>query len=210
MKFRELLKSVSFFSIGPRMLELYPDQEELIDNYGEVYETMILKDYEDSDMVLQITFIRDEWTSKSGTIEMFGKKYVQEEDETHVDEWWNVNGVDGTVYTDDTEKHGHIPEEWYGKTVTYALEFEPWSKWLGYTVCGESLKTLGEIDYIVHALWELTFLGFTEESVDEQREILDEAKKSLDDTLERQKNGEDVSDELIPLEDIFKRLDDDE
>ena len=47
----------------------------------------------------------------------------------------------------------------------YALEYTPWSKWLGYEVSQRLLKKMSKDEIVAHCLWEMTFAGFTQEKI---------------------------------------------
>ena len=47
----------------------------------------------------------------------------------------------------------------------YALEYTPWSKWLGYEVDQATLKKMPGEDIVAHCLWEMTFVGFTQKEI---------------------------------------------
>lgn len=51
-----------------------------------------------------------------------------------------------------------------GDSQTYALEFRPWREWLGYEV-GKAVEAWGEVDTLAHILWEMTFVDFDEENI---------------------------------------------
>lgn len=48
---------------------------------------------------------------------------------------------------------------------SYALEYTPWSKWLGYEVSRSVLHKLSKEEIAAHCLWEMTFAGFTQEKI---------------------------------------------
>lgn len=47
----------------------------------------------------------------------------------------------------------------------YALEYTPWSKWLGYEVPQNILKKMPKDEIVAHCLWEMTFAGFTQKKI---------------------------------------------
>ncbi len=47
----------------------------------------------------------------------------------------------------------------------YALEYTPWSKWLGYEVDKKVLKKMPKEEIAAHCLWEMTFMGFTQNRI---------------------------------------------
>ncbi len=87
---------------------------------------------------------------------------------------------------------------------SYAIEFVPWKEWLGMTINKDTLVEFNELEIISHCLYEMTFVGYNEEEIQEQfsaindsmeeyKNMTDEEKKmntkSLDDLL---KEGDEV------------------
>ncbi|MFA5154727.1 MAG: DUF6557 family protein [Clostridia bacterium] len=58
------------------------------------------------------------------------------------------------------------------KKQTYAIEFEPWNTWLGMEINPQSYKICSELDIICHCLYEMTFVGFSNEKVKQERNNL--------------------------------------
>lgn len=52
----------------------------------------------------------------------------------------------------------------------YALELSPWAEWLGWNV--RISPGMPEAEFVAHCLWEMTFFGFEESRIEEQRRIL--------------------------------------
>ena len=81
---------------------------------------------------------------------------------------------------------------------SYAIEFVLWKKWLGMTITEIIMAQFNELEIISHCLYEMTFVGYSEEEIKEQfsgikcaiheyKNMTDEKKKentkSLDDLL---------------------------
>jgi hypothetical protein len=82
----------------------------------------------------------------------------------------------------------------------YAMEFVPWAKWLGSEVNMDDLAELSMSleDFIIHCMWEMTFMGFDEGTIKDQ---IDELNKRVEDI-------ESGKVECIPWEDVKKKLED--
>lgn len=52
-----------------------------------------------------------------------------------------------------------------GDHQSYALEYTSWAKWLGYEVERATLKRMTGEEIVAHCLWEMTFLGFTQNKI---------------------------------------------
>jgi hypothetical protein len=58
----------------------------------------------------------------------------------------------------------------------YALDFTPWSEWLGMEIDEVSLKELKPHEIVAHCLWEMTFFSFDEE---ETQQACNELKETI-------------------------------
>lgn len=81
---------------------------------------------------------------------------------------------------------------------SYAFEFSPWKEILGYEICEESLKEIGEIPFFAAIFYEMTFCGFEEEDIQEEKNIIIERKEEVDKAIEEGDTGKFVS-----LEEVF-------
>jgi hypothetical protein len=64
---------------------------------------------------------------------------------------------------------------------SYALEFASWAQWLGYEVEQATLKKMPKEEIVAHCLWEMTFIGFTQNKI---RRRLAAMKKQVKDVEE--------------------------
>ncbi len=122
--------------------------------------------------VLQTLFVIEKHENEDDNIAI-AIRHIKEDDE----DWHNVYG------------YNHCEETW-------ALELCSWSEWLGFWVDPKSLEIYGEIAFIAHCLYEMTWCGFTEDKIEEERQKLHEA-------IEEVESGEA---ELISWEDVKKNL----
>ena len=79
---------------------------------------------------------------------------------------------------------------------SYAIEFMDWSDWLGSNVVEKSVEKLGSVIFVAECLKEMTFLGFEEERMAEEREELNRRVESI-------KSGEA---EFLSSEEFFEKL----
>lgn len=79
---------------------------------------------------------------------------------------------------------------------SYAIEFMDWSDWLGSNVVDKSVEKLGSVIFVAECLKEMTFLGFEEERMTEEREELNRRVESI-------KSGEA---EFLSSEEFFAKL----
>lgn len=78
----------------------------------------------------------------------------------------------------------------------YALEYTPWSEWLGCEVDREVLKKMPMDEIAAHCIWEMTFMGFTQNKI---RRELNMLKKRVKDVKEGKVK-------MIPHEEVMSRL----
>ena len=83
-----------------------------------------------------------------------------------------------------------------GEQQSYALEFTPWSEWLGCEVDKNVLKKMSEEEIIAHCLWEMTFMGFTQNKI----------RRKLNSLKKRAKDVKDGKVKTIPFEEVMVSL----
>jgi hypothetical protein len=139
MKFKDLIKSHSWLSIEMTLLNLYPDQKEMVDGYKSVFESLQIMEPVNNEMLIVLTEyecdIAEENDPKSTYVDVSGRKSVP----------------------DTTSIAGG-----------YAIEFVKWEKWLGMVLAPETLENFGELEIIAHCLFEMTFCGYEQEEIQEQ------------------------------------------
>lgn len=81
---------------------------------------------------------------------------------------------------------------------SYALEYTPWSKWLGYEVDEKVLKKMPKEEIVAHCLWEMTFMGFTQKKIRSRLSVL----------RRRVKDIEEGKVKTIPYEEVMARIKD--
>jgi hypothetical protein len=83
-----------------------------------------------------------------------------------------------------------------GEQQSYALEFIPWSVWLGCEVDKNVLKKMAKEEIIAHCLWEMTFMGFTQNKI----------RRKLNSLKKRVKDVKDGKVKTIPFEEVMASL----
>lgn len=84
---------------------------------------------------------------------------------------------------------------------TYAFEFTPWAEILGFEISPQNVEDVGAAQLASQVLWEMTFFGFSEDKVDEERKKLD---KSIQEVAEIEKlPPEEREKRLVPAEKVF-------
>jgi len=80
-----------------------------------------------------------------------------------------------------------------------AIEFTAWNKWLGMDMDKSSLLNFSELEIIAHCLYEMTFIGFEEEDIQEEFNNLED---SVDEY--KNKNEDDKTKNLTSFDDLLK------
>jgi hypothetical protein len=173
MKLFDLIKANNWLSIELTLLGLYPDQEEMLDEYRTVFEKLQITEpaaYDELEIILT---------------EYDCDPNFEKEKETYVD----VSG------------QKKIPEP-DSITNGYAIEFLEWDKWLGMDLALETIKNFSDLEIIAHCMYEMTFVAYEEESIQQQF-------KSISDTVEEYKKltDEEKKQQTISLEELKKQLD---
>ena len=161
MKFKELIQSHSWLSIEITLLDLYPDQEKIIEAYKRVFEKLQLTEPVNDEMLIVLTeYDCDREEGKDSKA-------------TYVD-------VSGRKLKDDTNSI----------TNSYAIEFVKWENWLGMNVAPESINNFNELEIIAHCLYEMTFCGYEQDEIQEQfdsiNKTIDNYKKLTDEEKKEQ------------------------
>lgn len=138
MKFKELIKSHQWLSIEITLLQLYPDQKEIIEDYKAVFEKLQTMSPVDDEMFIVLTEYNcdddhDEKGNKATYIDVSGKK----------------------IFTNSI-------------TDSYAIEFVKWENWLGMTIAPETIDNFSGLEILAHCLYEMTFCGYREDEIQEQ------------------------------------------
>lgn len=174
MKLYDLIKSNNWLSVELTLLRLYPDHEKMLDEYRNVFEKLKITEPIEYELEIVLT-------------ECDSDLIFEDDKETYVE----VSGRKRIPGPDSI-------------TESYALEFLEWNKWLGMDLALETIKNFSELEIIAHCLYEMTFISFDEEEIQEQL-------KSLNDSVEEfnKMTDEEKKQNTISLEE-FKRIFDEE
>lgn len=59
------------------------------------------------------------------------------------------------------------------------IEITPWRQWLGMDISKESLASFTPQEVIVHCIYEMTFVGFSEEDIQKKMDSIEQSKKDF-------------------------------
>jgi hypothetical protein len=162
--FKDLIKSHSWLSIEITLLNLYPAQEEIFDDYKTVFESLQVLEPENSEIL--IVLIEYECDSSEGN----------EPESTYVD-------VSGRKPFPETNSISD----------SYAIEFVKWEKWLGMGLAPETLDNFNELEIIAHCLFEMTFCGYQQEEIQEQFDSINKSIEEYKSLTEEEKEKQTIS-----------------
>lgn len=114
-----------------------------------------------------------------------------EKDDFDDEEYVNVSG-----YNNHPEVN---PDE---LTNSLALEFTSWDQWLGMDLDEKSIKDFTELEVISHCLFEMTFIGFDQETIQEEMNKLERSVDEIKNMTEEEKKTK-----LKTWDDLKKELD---
>jgi hypothetical protein len=173
MTLKQIIKNYTWLNIKQKLLELYPDEEE--NGNLLLYEEVLEK----------LRFM-----SPVSSDIMLNITWQQDDfdDEKYVD-------VSGKDLNPDTT----LPIV----TDACAIEFTPWNKWLGMEITDNTLKDFSELEILCHSLYEMTFIDFEEESIQDEIKRIHDIKDEYDNMSEeeRKKNTKSLDDFLKELGD---------
>jgi hypothetical protein len=67
---------------------------------------------------------------------------------------------------DGCDVYGYSQEE----NIKYAIDFVPWSEWLGMEIDEAILSTYKTHEIVAHALWEMTFISYDENEIQQEKD----------------------------------------
>lgn len=117
-----------------------------------------------------------------------------------------VDEFDNETYVEVSGVHPDEPPSTPEINNSYSLEFTPWTEWLGMQIDNEVFEKFTEPEILSHILFEMTFIAFDEEEIQQEKAELDKRIEEIENMTEEEKQRE-----FIPWEEMKKRfLDEDE
>lgn len=124
-------------------------------------------------------------------------------------------GLDEEAFTEVVGKNGTLNKEsedfkYFNKSedsdyanseVEYALDFHPWEEWLGMEIDTGTHQKYTYPEILAHCLWEMTFMGFDQDAIREEKQGLERRVDELKNVTAKERN-----EKLIPLEEMKKRF----
>lgn len=86
---------------------------------------------------------------------------------------------------------------------SYAIEFVKWKDWLGMQISKDSLRNFNALEIVAHCLYEMTFIDFDEEEVENQKNKLNKIADDFKNLSEKEK-----LEQTISIEEVLKKFKD--
>ena len=168
MTLKNIIKKNSWSSIRDQFLKEYPQEEKNIEDYKSVYDKLCLLSPKKSGMRIVVEEVQQDELNDEPYIAVSGKDTTLQKE------------LDDFKYFNEKED-----SEIANSEVTFALEYSLWAEWLGMEIDPESTNKYSELEIIAHCLYEMTFLGFDEESIKKEcdpatfKNMMNEAGQTL-------------------------------
>lgn len=164
MTFYELIKSQHWLSIEHTFLDLYPDQKEIMVEYRRVFESLLIMQPVNDEMLIVLTEIEFDTDNKSQPkstyVDVSGRKLKPE-----------LNSINDS----------------------YAMEFVKWENWLGMKLAPETLENFMELEIISHCLYEMTFCGYEQDEIQDQYASINKSIEDFKHLTEEEKKQTTIS-----------------
>lgn len=109
----------------------------------------------------------------------------------------NEEGGESYVHINATDLSSKSTDEFSGSR---SLMGTPWSKWLFMPISKVSKENFTEIEIMAHCLWEMTFCGFNDESIQEFNDKLDEEMDEFESL-----NSEEIREKYTSFDEIKEK-----
>jgi|SRR5690606_4860266 len=96
---------------------------------------------------------------------------------------------------------GFEPDE----AIAYSIEFRPWAEWLGMAVTEETYAAYTELEITAHCLFEMTFAGFDEATIQSEWNEIIKASEELENMSEKERKKR-----LLTVDELTRELREDD
>ncbi len=162
MRLKELLLSADWDEVKRSLLRSYSDSRRTVDKLQRVFERLLSLDGRDTKMRLCFATVLSEGIDEEPYVEVFGKDATLNRE------------LPEFRFFSETPRRDFTNQE-----TSFALELVPWEEWLGMELDPSTSQEHSDSDLIAHCLWEMTFFGFDQETIEKQREEIDRQVKEL-------------------------------
>jgi len=184
MKLAEVIEKVSWAETKACLLWNYADAEKSMAGYERVF--CELRKLQPTSTSMRI-FIR--------------KTFREGLDDEPFTEVVGKNGTLNKELEDFKYLNKSEDSEYANSEIEYALDFHPWEEWLGMEVDTATHQKYAYPEILAHCLWEMTFMGFDQDTIREEKQELERRAAELKSMTEEERKQK-----LIPLQEMTKRL----
>jgi len=170
MGLKELLLSTDWDEVKQSLLRSYPDSRRTIDKLQRVFERLLSLEGGETKTRLCFAEVMREGINEEPYIEVFGKDGTLNRD------------LPDFPYFSETARRDFANLE-----ASFALELVPWEEWLGMELDPSTSQEYSASDLIAHCLWEMTFFGFDQATIEAQRKEINRRAKELESMSEEDK-----------------------
>ena len=184
MKLSEVFEKTSWAETKASLIWNYPDTKESLAGYEKVFYS--LRELPPSSTTMRLSIRK---TFREGLDE---------------EPFMEVVGKDGTL-NKELEDFQYLNKaknsDYANAEVEYALEFHPWKEWLGMKIDATTCRHYPPPEILAHCLWEMTFMGFDQETIRKEKQELIKTVEEIDSMT-----AEERKDRLIPLDKVKERM----
>jgi hypothetical protein len=183
MKLKELIFTTNWRGVKSSLLRTYPHSKRSIGKFQNVFDTLLSLHPHGTKMRL---FVEEDVSQGEG-------------EESRVD----VFGKDGTLNKDLADfRHFRetASEDFANSETSFALELVPWEKWLGMELDSSALQGYANPDIVAFCLWEMTFFGFDQATIQKEKQEIDRRVAELENMSEEQRKKRFISGEKVMQE----------
>lgn len=185
MKFRDLLANTDWNEVRSSLTANYPEEKTALEQYQSVFDSLFRLAPRKTKMRICVEEVFREEIDKEPHVEVFGKDGTLNK---YLPDFHHFEDAAGT--------------EFANSETSFALEMVPWEEWLDMELDAATLEAYSGSDIVAHCLWEMTFSGFDQETIKEQRDEIECRARDLARMTEEERRQK-----LIPWEQVRKKLD---
>ena len=184
MRLSKLLRSLGWYEVKASLIWSYPDTNESIDGYKQVFAELceLVPVEPKMRIIIQETF--REALDEEPFTEVIGRNGTLNRDQ---EDYKHLEASVGPVYSN--------------SETDFSLSLESWEQWLGMEIDSGSLENYTKLEIAAHCIWDMTFHGFEQLQIREEKEELKRRVDELNSMTEQEKN-----EKLIPMEQMMKKL----
>ncbi len=184
MKLLDVVEKTSWAETKASLLWNYPDTKESLAGYEKIFYGLRELPPSSTTMRLSIRKTFREGLDEEPFLEVVGKDGTLNKE---LEDFQYLNKAESSDYAN--------------AEVEYALEFQPWKEWLGMAIDEPTCRHYPPPEILAHCLWEMTFMGFDQETIHEEKQELIKRVEEINSMT-----AEERKDNLIPLDEVMKRM----